>query len=153
MSKELIDIVKDKNFKTFWHCLDYLLMAGYKPIEAFGASIQEFGESRIFSDVAFIRVSFGLEHIREMHSMGMAALHERERLGLPIAQIFTNDYMDDLGNTVSRVHPPISYTVTVGLIDDGNIHLAGLYSVYRKWYVEGKFSYPQTEIEDIIYLK
>jgi hypothetical protein len=53
---ELIKIVKNKNFKTFWHCLDYLIVAGYPTIDAFGISLQEFGESRIFSDVAFIRI-------------------------------------------------------------------------------------------------
>jgi hypothetical protein len=53
---ELIKIVKNKNFKTFWHCLDYLIVAGYPTIDAFGISLQEFGEFRIFSDVAFIRI-------------------------------------------------------------------------------------------------
>jgi len=54
-SDELIEAVKKQNFKTFWHCLDYLIMAGYTPIDAFGISLKEFGETRIFSDVAFIR--------------------------------------------------------------------------------------------------
>lgn len=53
--EELIKIVKNKNFKTFWHCFDYLVLAGYSHMDAFGVSLQEFGESRVFSDVAFIR--------------------------------------------------------------------------------------------------
>jgi hypothetical protein len=54
--KELIDLVKKREFKTFWHCLDYLMLAGYRPIDAFGVTMQEFGEGRIYSDVAFIKV-------------------------------------------------------------------------------------------------
>lgn len=54
--EELIKIVKNKKFKTFWHCFDYLVIAGYPTMDAFGVSLQEFGESKVYSDVAFIRV-------------------------------------------------------------------------------------------------
>ncbi len=54
--KNLIKLIEEKNFKTFWHCLDYLLLAGYSAIEAFGVALKHFGESRIFSSVAFIRM-------------------------------------------------------------------------------------------------
>lgn len=54
-NKELTNFIKKKNFKTFWHCLDYLQMAGYSPMESFNLTMIEFGEDKIYSDVAFIR--------------------------------------------------------------------------------------------------
>src|ERR1035437_160120 len=109
-NKELIEIVKNQKFKTFWHCLDYLLLAGYKPIDAFGITMQEFGESKVFSDVAFIKVQLGLE---ERHQN--------------IAHIDINgDHIDYRNGNVVRIHPEINFLVRVGLIDSSNIHLSGL---------------------------
>ena len=99
--KKLIEIVKKKEFKTFWHCLDYLLIAGYTQMDAFGISMLEFGESRIYSDVAYIRFEFVLYNV-----------------------MFTGE------NTYRH---PKKATLIVGLIDDSNIHLSGLYSTYREW--------------------
>ncbi len=113
-SKELLELVTKKEFKTFWHCLDYLLMAGYPPIDAFGVSIKQFGESNIFSSVAFIR----MEHDTR-----------------PI--MFTGQ-LQQVGTTS---------TLIVGLIDDTNIHLDGLYTVYRKWLIEDRMT-KQHEIEN-----
>lgn len=140
-NKELIEIVKNKKFKTFWHCLDYLLLAGYTPIEAFGITIQEFGESRVFTDVAYFRVRLGLE---ETNSEGLL-------YGLPSYRITeTGDITINAqdGSNVRRIHPPIKYVVSLGLIDTGNVHLSGLYAVYRKWLMEEKFLTPQDEIEN-----
>ena len=134
-NKELVDIVKNKNFKTFWHCLDYLLLAGYTPIEAFGVSIQEFGEARVFTDVAYFRVRLGLdERSQERMLYGLA----------PDNDLTVNAHN---GNNIIRIHPPVNYVVSLGLIDDGNVHLSGLYTVYRKWLMEEKFLTPQEEIE------
>lgn len=110
--KELVDIVKKKEFKTFWQCLDFLLMAGYTPIDAFGISLQEFGESRIFSSVAFARLE--------------------PRISMNFASSLYQEYQ-----------PP---TLLIGLIDDSNVHLSGLYATYRKWIFEGRFSF-NPEIE------
>lgn len=101
--EELIKIVKNKKFKSFWHCLDYLVMAGYPTMDAFGVSLQEFGESRIYSDVAFIR-------IEENHKL--------------------------IGDRYS--YSEKSKNIKIGIIDDTNIHLAGLYSTYRTWISERK---------------
>lgn len=101
--KEIIDIVKKKEFKTFWHCFDYLNLAGYSTMDAFGISILEFGEDRIYSNVAFgnLRVS---DEIRNVN---------------PVTYNFDRSE---------------SFTVLrMGLIGDNNIHLSGLYGVYRKW--------------------
>ena len=98
--EELIKIIKNKKFKTFWHCLDYLIMAGYTTMDAFGVSLQEFGESRVYSDVAFIRIE------------------ENRRV---------------IGN---RYENSSVKFIKIGIIDDTNIHLAGLYSTYRTWISE-----------------
>jgi hypothetical protein len=117
--KELIEIVKKKEFKTFWHCLDFLLMAGYNPMDAFGVSMKEFGESKIYSNVAFIRIE---------------QVHHEVR--------FTGQ---------NRPRAPKQTLLIVGLIDDSNIHLSGLYGTYREWLTKGVFfsSPPETaELED-----
>lgn len=103
-SEELNKIVKEENFKTFWHCLEFLINAGYPLMEAFGVSLHEFGESNIFSNVAFIRV-------------------HRGRYGVV-----------QLQNVYER--PVGKYTITLGMIDESNIHLSGLYATYRKWIVD-----------------
>jgi len=128
-NKELIDIIKNKKFKTFWHCLDFLLLSGYSPMEAFGVSLHEFGESKVFSDVAFIRTKF-------VHDIEVIM---RTDYGNIIRDPFTGERHE---------RPQIKYGVTVGLIDETNLHLSGLYKTYRKWYMEDKFITPQFEIED-----
>lgn len=92
----LIKLIEEKNFKTFWHCLDYLLLAGYSSMDAFGISLKHFGENKIFSSVAFVR------------------MQEYTSIPTPLS--------------VVRDSPQL----VVGLIDETNIHLDGLYTVYRK---------------------
>ena len=101
--EQLIEIVKNKKFKSFWHCLDFLIMAGYPTMDAFGVSLQEFGEARIYSDVAFIRIEESRKLIGDRFSY--------------------SDKKNDL---------------KIGIIDDTNIHLSGLYSTYRTWISERK---------------
>jgi hypothetical protein len=103
-NKDLIEIVRKKEFQTFWHCLDYLLLAGYPSLDAFGISLKEFGETKIYSNVAFIR----FELLR--HSV-----------------MFTGQ------NTIRE---PKKATLVIGLIDDSNIHLSGLYGTYRELLVK-----------------
>lgn len=110
--EKLTEIIKKKNFKNFWDCLDYLIIAGYSTLEAFGITLQEFGEPRIYSDVAFVRINLD------------------EKIIL-------------IGNKPSR-----ACMLTVGLIDESNINLSGLYTTYRKWMCEGKVFNQYLEIED-----
>ena len=112
--KGLINIIREKNFKTFWHLLDFLLLTGYSTIESFGISLQEFGEPRIYSDVAFIRLNLSESII--------------------------------LANGLS-MFPDKKSELIVGLIDENNIHLDGIYRVYREWMVNDKFMGPQEDIE------
>ena len=113
-SKELLEIVKTKKFKSFWHCFDYLHLAGYNIMDSFGVSLHEFGESKIYSDVAFVKVS------KKTSILGYGNGH-------PSGQI-----------VVSKLR--------IGLIDDTNIHLAGLYKTYREWIAkDNTTSYPDVE--------
>jgi len=111
--KNLIKLIEDKKFKTFWHCLDYLLVAGYSAIDAFGISLKQFGEGKIFSSVAFIRMEKWDNHI-----------------------ILGIDHHDT---------PARRPFLIVGLIDDSNIHLDGLYTVYRGMITNGLTSSPEIE--------
>lgn len=109
--KNLLKIVEDKNFKTFWHCLDYLLMAGYSAIDAFGISLKQFGESKIYSSVAFVRMEKWNKHI----------------------------WLDVDSDPTKTKQPAF----IIGLIDDSNIHLAGLYKVYRDMLIHSGGNYSE----------
>lgn len=111
----LLKIIEGKHFKTFWHCLDYLLIAGYSPIDAFGVTIKQFGEAKIFSSVAFIRM-------------------ERNN------QFFIQDYDHPY-------HTPKRPSLIIGILDDTNIHLDGLYDLYRKMLHNNKGNIIESDIE------
>lgn len=51
---EIEKILQKKNFKTFWHCFEFLTTASYVPMEAFNISLKHYGEDKIFDNVAFI---------------------------------------------------------------------------------------------------
>jgi hypothetical protein len=51
----LKEIIDKKNFKTFWHCYEFLTIASYSPMEAFSASVEHFGLDKLFDNVAFFR--------------------------------------------------------------------------------------------------
>jgi hypothetical protein len=51
----LKNIIEKKNFKTFWHCYEFLTTASYSPMEAFSACIEQFGADKMFDNVAFFR--------------------------------------------------------------------------------------------------
>lgn len=129
---ELLKIVKGKQFKTFWHCVDYLLLAGYPPLEAFGVSLKEFGYTKIFTNVAFVRYTSNSENGNQVMVLGngnhvIAGLDPYE--GVDRFIHFRSEFV-------------------VGLIDDTNIHLDGLYTVYRTWLMTERYTKPQAEIED-----
>ncbi len=114
--KELISILKEKEFKGFWHCFDYLLSAGYPIIDALGISLQQFSEDMIYSNVGFIRI----EDIKPKPKIGEAYfLPTRE----PIVRLI------------------------VGIIDDSNKHLSGLYKTYRRWIIDGSM-FLNSDIEE-----
>lgn len=55
--ESLKNIIERKNFRTFWHCYEFLTTASYSPMEAFSASVEHFGLDKLFDNVAFIRVN------------------------------------------------------------------------------------------------
>jgi hypothetical protein len=111
-SEEIIKIVKDKSFKTFWHCFDYLVVAGYPVMEAFSISMQEFEESNVFIHVAFIK--------NQYRNAGIAL----------------NPYATERDGQYLRI----------GIINENNIHLAGLYKTYRDWLAKDSNMF--TDIEE-----
>lgn len=135
-SSELLDIVKNKGFKTFWHCLDYLLLAGYSPLDAFGVTVKEFGNDKILSDVAFIRYTDNTKTNNKV--LDLATTHINASGD---AIMGFDPYTARERDTTFRSE------IVVGIIDETNIHLEGIYSVYRKWWVESKLSAPVKDIE------
>lgn len=53
IKESLKNIIERKNFKTFWHCYEFLTTASYSPMEAFSACIEQFGTDKMFDKVAF----------------------------------------------------------------------------------------------------
>lgn len=111
--EKLIELIKEKKFKTFWHCLDYLLLAGYNQIDCFAVSLKEFEDTDIFSCVAFARID-------THHNTYLNAI--------------TGHYGDNTNRLM------------IGIIDDRNIHLDGIYKQYRDW-LKNEHWGPQLEIE------
>ena len=105
-NQNLINIINNKNFKQFFELLDYLLIAGYKEIDAFGITLKHFPENKIWENVAFVKVHENIispriiEREDGVFSASFASIKKR---GL-----------------------------TVGILDEDNIHLSGLFDVYRK---------------------
>lgn len=126
--EELLKILTKKSFKTFWHCLDYLILAGYTPMDAFGVTMKHFGEDKIFESVAIARYEepAGLRHdVIDINGQRMV--------------------IDPVSNL--PVHAKHLSKLTIALVDETNQHLSGLYGTYRKWFNEGRFKKPQYEIE------
>ena len=100
---ELLEQIRKKNFKSPWHLLDYLILAGYSIIDSYSLMLKEYPESTIYNNVAFSR------YTSNNHSI---------------------DYLTGLNTT------PRSNVLIIGIIDDNNVHLSGLYDVYRKFIFE-----------------
>ncbi len=115
-NEDLKKIVKEKNFKSFWHCLDYLNLAGYPILHSFSVALEEFGEEEIFTKVAFAK---------QMLIIRPQNLQE-----------FRDPYRNREPQRPQYNHSGL--TIQIGLIDETNIHLSGLYKVYRKWVNENK---------------
>lgn len=113
-SDKLVEILKEKDFKSFWHCIDYLLSAGYNPLDVFGITLQYFTEAEMFTKVAFIYIHKKLQYISRPE------YEFAEGIGLRHT---------DIGMSMNK--PSDVYRLRIGLLDDTNIHLSGFYELYR----------------------
>lgn len=102
---ELIKILDNKDFKSFFECLDFLLIAGYGIIDSFGICLERFGESKIWDKVAFIRFK------------------KTTRINIIIIDVLTGRPIQE--ETMKEI-------IFIGIMDETTIHLQGLYDVYRK---------------------
>lgn len=69
IKESLKNIIERKNFKTFWHCYEFLTTASYSPMEAFSASIEHFGTDKMFDNVAFLRRNDDMWVAHSVYSM------------------------------------------------------------------------------------
>jgi len=74
--KQLSEILKKKDFKNFWYCFEFLLLAGYPEKEAMHISMEEFNENSIYSSVAYITMY-------KAPSNAILRLGEYEKTGRP----------------------------------------------------------------------
>jgi hypothetical protein len=134
-AKELLELVEQKEYKTFWHCVASLVRAGYSELDSFGVALHKFGENNIFKDVAFIRNEMSSEVYNQNDIIMTQGIHDALRLQLNM----------DRGHEMSTRQ--LLTSLNVWIIDDTNIHLSGLYKIYREaWYNE-KITEPDSSIE------
>lgn len=116
-TEELLKIIDKKDFKTFWECLDYLKLAGYNSMDAFGVTIKKFGEENIWLKVGWVYI-------------------EKPKSHNPIHQLAYNRIVVDPLTGIERDMRDIpeynEFNITVGLIDENNYHLSTMYSIYMK---------------------
>lgn len=122
-SVEIRKAIEKKEFKNFWSCFDYLLMAGFNQIDSFGLSLEQFSESKIWSNVAWVRFqdSFYVDPVT--------------------GRIYSNDYREQIRHDIHFINPmgnpnnaikDSNKELIIGIIDETNIHLSGMYGIYRK---------------------
>lgn len=131
INNELIDKLKAKNFKTFWHCFQFLTDGGYNEIDSFSYSLLLFGEDKVLENVAFIKPSVVNKpavyiNPTDLYEYYGARLTVNANTGI----VTTNNYLG----------------IIIFLIDEQNKHLLPLYSRYRKLIKQNKM--PYSEIED-----
>jgi hypothetical protein len=118
--KEEIEVLGKDKFKSFWEALNYLLMAGYTSMDAFGISLLLFDEKRIWDDVAFIRVE--------------GYVHESTET------IMAVDPIDAFNGMYRQPEPTVTHVtkeedlvrIVIGLLDDNTRQLWRVYDIYRK---------------------
>lgn len=76
---EELDIILDrKNFKTFFHCFEFLLTAGYPEMESFSIALKRFGESKVWENIAYYRFESVLNKIEtEYPTFSLTPLSEK----------------------------------------------------------------------------
>lgn len=121
---EEAEVIKGENFKTFWECLDFLLLAGYTNMDAFAISLLLFDEIRMWDDLAFFRLE-GYVHESEVY--------------------IVNNEIIDIDDIVQQ-HPLGSrrlkhenkIRVIVGILDDNTRKMGKLFDMYQFALSSGK---------------
>ena len=140
-TEELKEILKKQEFKNFWQLLDYLLLAGYKPIDAFGISLKEFSDKEIWEHVAFARL---VEWDKSEIMCGVdpccisGSTTTILRLWAPV----------DRNNTQPL---PISRLIlNIGVLNDETNHLSLLFDTYKKYLLDNNTLLPIiNELEEL----
>lgn len=117
-TKELEDIINKKNFIQFFQLLEYLLLAGYKDIDAFAITLKFFPENKIWENVAFIRGLNGYN----VNNQKMQKSYFRGE----------NDYRMPENDILLPIPTSKEYTLLIGVLDNETLHLNGLFDLYMK---------------------
>lgn len=142
-AKELEEILEKKKFTSMWQCVTYLQTSGFPTIDCIGLSLKKFGEDAMFTDVAFARqmVEVGQDGVvRQQSSFRTESLNRLiPTRPLAIQRIEAVSY---------RYGPSIEfYDIELGLVDDTNRHLTGVYEAYRRNVKDGRIFDRISEIE------
>jgi hypothetical protein len=140
LDDELNEIIEAKNITCFWQLLDYLILCGYKKMDSLGICLKYFTEYNIWKDVAYGKF---------IHKERM-----EYNLTMGVDPAFENNYhRDNGGRIVGVVHRSpqvvIDTILEIGMIDENNKHLIGLFDFYKKSIVEGKLEFNQDSIKEI----
>ena len=151
-SKELEELIKEKEFKTFWHCFEFLNFAGYNSFDSFGISLREFGDNNVFANVAFIdkKIDVTLKDVKPYYAPLEHRPFEFKRdtfvedgsvysiitnsANAPFTPAFVGpDLINERGENINlSFNYELNIQLNVSLMNETNIHLSGLYNVYRE---------------------
>lgn len=101
-NEELKVITKDKEFNSFWEVFDYLMLAGYKQIDALALSLKLFDDKNMWDNTAYVRLETHRDCISYSGDTG---------------------FQTDVNDTTMLV---------VGVLDENTSHLDSIFSIYRK---------------------
>ena len=121
-SKEA-EVIKGEGFKTFWECLNFLLIAGYTNMDAFAISLLLFDEIRMWDDFGFLRIEGYVEE-SEVHVVGNNEVVNIDGLVLPRGS--------------RRIKHENKIRVFIGVLDDNTRQTAKLFDIYREALSSGK---------------
>ena len=135
LDEGLKKIIESKDITNFWELFEYLNTIGYGCIDSLGISLNFFSESKIYQDVAFIRLK--TEQIEDHFYVGGCD---------PIYPQSANDHSITFNKGVIIKEYA---TLRVGIITNENRHMRGLYEYYNKALAQDKLKYNDHQIVEI----
>lgn len=130
LDKVLKERIESKSPNNFWELFDSIILYGYSPMDSLGTALMYFKESDIWKDVAYCK---------------MVSIEKRnEYIG------GHDPYMEaEFGQVDVQRVPRFEHALEVGIIDEENKHLIGLFDFYRKSIVEKKLEFNDNLIKEI----
>ena len=142
LDDELKGIIEGKNIKCFWELLDYLILCGYSQSDSLEICLNYYTEYDIWKNVAYAK----LHHTSLLHTTNVMG---HNPAGYSEYQRNPSGEITNIVHTVDKIET--TEVLEVGMVDNDNNHLLGLFDFYKKSIVEGKLDFNNNfivEVED-----